>query len=177
MTTVYISEILSLDQIKKSVGKFVEVKHKKVEQSHGRSLRKLFEQLAWRTSPAAVLLYISLVRDHRHLRNYDMITLTTMTTMTFFSHILTRRYTKTPIMIEINDHRYIFSVFFDTVVAPKWIKGKSRFESLCGSSTRRWSKPLSVTCATFLSSWPDVLRQLRCFNTESGISYLIICLN
>ena len=30
-------------------------KHKKVEQALGRSLRNLFEQLAWRTSPAAVL--------------------------------------------------------------------------------------------------------------------------
>ena len=34
--------------MKKSVGKFVGGKHKKVEQALGRSLRNLYEQLAWR---------------------------------------------------------------------------------------------------------------------------------
>ena len=43
-----------VDQMKKSVEKFAEGKHKKVEQALGLSLRNLFEQLAWRTSPAAV---------------------------------------------------------------------------------------------------------------------------
>ena len=40
--------------MKKSVEKFAGGKHKKVEQALGLSLRNLFEQLAWRTSPAAV---------------------------------------------------------------------------------------------------------------------------
>ena len=57
---------------------------------------------------------------------------TTITNVTYFSHILTRWCTKTPEMIEINDHRDIFSVFFDTEVSPKWIKWKSRCESLWG---------------------------------------------
>ena len=39
----------------KASWKVLGVKHKKVEQALGRSLRNLFEQLAWRTSPAAVL--------------------------------------------------------------------------------------------------------------------------
>ena len=42
------------DQMKKSVEKFAGGKHKKVEQALGLSMRNLFEQLAWRTSPAAV---------------------------------------------------------------------------------------------------------------------------
>ena len=29
-------------------------------------------------------------------------------------------------------------------------------------STKRRSKPLGLACATFLCSWPGVLRQLRC---------------
>ena len=45
------------DQMKKSVEKFAGGKHKKVEQALGLSLRNLFEQLAWRTSPAAVRAY------------------------------------------------------------------------------------------------------------------------
>ena len=36
--------------------KVTRCKHKKIKQALGRSLRNLFEQLAWRTSPAAVLL-------------------------------------------------------------------------------------------------------------------------
>ena len=43
------------DQMKKLVEKIIEGKHKKVAQALGRSLRNLFEQLAWRTSPAALL--------------------------------------------------------------------------------------------------------------------------
>ena len=43
------------DQMKKSVGKFAKGKYKKVEQAIGLSLRNLFEQLAWRISPAAML--------------------------------------------------------------------------------------------------------------------------
>ena len=42
------------DQMKKLVGKFARVSTKKVKQAFGLSLRNLFEQLAWRTSPAAV---------------------------------------------------------------------------------------------------------------------------
>ena len=41
--------------MKKSVGKFAGGKHKKVEQALGLSLRNLFEQQAWRNSPAAML--------------------------------------------------------------------------------------------------------------------------
>ena len=43
--------------MKKSVEKFAGGKHQKVEQALGLSLRNLFEQLAWRTSPAAVRAY------------------------------------------------------------------------------------------------------------------------
>ena len=34
-------------------------------------------------------------------------------------------------------------------------------------STKRWSKPLGLACATFLSSWPGVLRQLRCVHKKT----------
>ena len=35
------------------------------------------------------------------------------------------------------------------------------------SSIKRWSKPLGLACATFLSSWPGVFRQLRCLHIDS----------
>ena len=44
-----------------------------------------------------------------------------------------------------------------------------RLKSLLEESTKRWSKPLGLACATFLSSWPSVFRQLRCVHKKRGI--------
>ena len=92
-----------------------------------------------------------------------------MTIVTFFTHFLTQRSLKTPIMIEISDHCDIFYGLFDTEV-PKthkiiWHGGKSQREITAGNkveglvynkkASEMFSRRLSYkkVAATYSPTW------------------------